>query len=292
MPGLYEVLPHPDLREPLLVMALAGWVDAGGAARSARDTLHELYDFEVLASFDSDLLLDHRANRPMMELQDGVHQGITWPEIELLWAADDDGNHFLLLEGSEPDHLWRTFTNEVIELSQDLGVRMALGLGAYPAPVPHTRATELSSSSNDEELARRIGWMDDSVQVPAGIQGTIEFGFGLFDIPATGLWARVPHYASAMPYPAAARALLDGLHRIGGIAVSDGALLDEIQQTRHRLDELVADSPEHQELVAQLETLYDQTDRSGLAADGDPEGSLPTGDELASEIQNFLRERE
>ena len=42
--------------------------------------------------------------------------------------------------------------------------------------------------------------------------------FAELAIPAVGLWARVPHYAAAMPYPEASAVLLEGLTSTAGIA--------------------------------------------------------------------------
>ncbi len=292
MASLHELLNQPELNEPLLVLGLGGWIDAGGGAQSAVEALEAHLSFETVATFDTDLLLDHRSNRPMMELDGGRHQGIVWPKIELKWARDINGKDILLLAGSEPDHLWQSFAADVVQLGIDLGVRLVLSLGAYPAPVPHTRPTELSATATTDELADAIGSIDAAIEVPAGIHGVIEWEFGEKNIPASGLWARVPHYASAMPYPAAARALLDGLAETGEVDVPDGVLLDEVQQIRHRLDELVEDSPEHQQLLAALEAEYDEIERletdDGLGVD--PE-DLPSGDELAGQIQDFLRDR-
>ena len=40
---------------------------------------------------------------------------------------------------------------------------------------------------------------------------------GLAGVPVIGLWARVPHYVSAMPYPEASAALIEGLCAVTGI---------------------------------------------------------------------------
>src|SRR4029453_11027347 len=97
-----------------------------------------------VASFDADPHLDHRARRPAMLLQDGVLASLTWPAIELRAASDAAGNDLLLLVGAEPDHQWRAFTRAIVELALELDTRMVVGLGAYPAPVPHTRPARLA----------------------------------------------------------------------------------------------------------------------------------------------------
>ena len=103
-------------------------------------------------------------------------------------------------------------------------------------------------------------------------------------LPAVGLWAQVPHYAAAMPYPAAAEALVEGLEHLTGLAFDRSRLTDEARETRERLDQLVADSDDHTELISQLEAQVDAQQRADSQ-------TLPTGDELAEEVQRFLRER-
>ena len=84
----------------------------------------------------------------------------------------------------------------------------------------------LVGTSTDAELASRVGFLPASIDVPSGVQGALEFAFGEAGIPAVGLWARVPHYVSAMPYPAAAAALLEGLARLADLELDTSALTD------------------------------------------------------------------
>ena len=67
--------------------------------------------------------------------------------------------------------------------------------------------------------------------------------------------------------------------------MKNGSLIEDAETSRSHLDELVAGNAQHQQMVQQLEELYDATDvGQGL-------GPLPTGDELAAEFQAFLREQ-
>jgi len=292
--SLYEIHERVDLDAPLLIMALEGWIDAGAGAARATTALTEQLDSVLLASFDTDSLLDHRARRPVMELVDGVNTNLVWPTIELRAASDGAGNDVLLLIGAEPDHSWRAFSSAAVDLALDYGTRLVLGLGAYPAPVPHTRPTMLSSTATTPELARLVGTTGVNVSVPAGVQAAIERQCAEVGLPAMGLWAQVPHYAAAMPYPAAAAALLDGLGDLGGLTLDSQDLHDEAVATRVRLDGLVAESDEHEELVAQLEAHIDAQLRGEPlpdAASDDRPLEIASGDELAAELERFLREQ-
>jgi len=292
---LYEILDDIDLDRPVAVLALDGWIDAGGGAQQAREALLAALDTTTVATFDTDQLLDFRARRPSMRLDEGVLTGLTWPSIELRAATDFDGNDLLLLVGAEPDHQWRAFASDAVDLLVRFGSPLVVGLGAYPAAVPHTRPTRLASSASDERLARFTA-VRTSVEVPTGVQGAIERRAAEMGLDAIGLWAQVPHYVAAMPSPAAAAALVDGLSAVSGIAVPSDDLHREAQSLRSRLDDLVAGNPEHVRMVHELEEQWD-----GEEAGGEPDGAgdassppmnMVSGDEIAAEFERFLREQD
>lgn len=288
MSDLYEFHEHPDLESPVLVLALDGWIDAGAAAARAGASLLEGHETTTVATFDSDRLLDHRARRPIMHIEDGLNTGLEWPSIELVALSDANGNDVVVLTGAEPDHRWRAVSQAVIDLAMELGVRLAVGLGAYPAAVPHTRPSLLATTGTDRQLVDRVAGVRTTVDVPGGIHAAIERRCGEVGLPAIGLWAQVPHYASGMPYPAAALSLVETLNELGGLAFATGSLSEEAAATRARLDQLVADSAEHVSLLQQLEAQMDE--RTAPDRDAD-EVDLPSGDELAGEIERFLREQ-
>ncbi len=285
MSSLYEFVQRPDLESPLLVVVLEGWIDAGLGAGTAMETISAATTMELVASFDTDALLDHRARRPTMHLVDGIQTGLTWPTIELRAGSDPDGQDVLFLLGAEPDHSWRSFSRAVIDLALEFGTRMVVGLGAYPAPVPHTRPTRVVPTTASMDLARQVGLITGRIDVPAGVQAAIEELGAEHGLGALGLWAQVPHYASAMPYPAAGLALIESLEQVGQVHFGTGTLAAEAEAARARLDTLIADSEEHQELVRQLEGQVD----AQAEADGRP---LPSGEELAAELERFLRDQE
>ncbi|CAN5256448.1 PAC2 family protein [soil metagenome] len=282
MTASYELVERPDLESPVLVLALDGWIDAGFGAANARTALLDGLETLTVAVFDSDELLDHRARRPVMNLVEGVNTGLTWPSIELLAASDGDGNDLLLLVGAEPDHSWRAFSGAVVDLALELGVRVTVGLGAYPAPVPHTRPVRLAVAATSEELAEPGSWMRATVDVPAGIQAAIERRCAEIGLPAVGLWAQVPHYAAAMPYPGASAALVDGLADVGGLVLDSADLHAQAATTRRRLDALIADNEEHRRMVHQLE---EQADAAESGDSGLGLGPSPSGDELVAELE-------
>ena len=287
---LYELHDRPILVDPVLVLVLEGWIDAGnGAGGAARTLLNEL-DTYPLATFDTDTLLDHRARRPIMHLVEGVNKGLSWPSIEMRAAVDEAGHDMLLLLGPEPDHAWRQFTTSVLDLAQQFGARMAVGLGAYPAMVPHTRPVTMSVTASTDELAAVSGLLRGSLDVPAGVQAAIEYECAQRDLPAVGVWAQVPHYIGGdiAPYPAASLALLRHLEHTSGLSLPTGGLEADAERTRNRIDAAMATNSDNLEMLRTLEANHDEQHESPGPV---VEGPLPSADELAAEVERFLRDQ-
>lgn len=282
--ALYEIHERPQLDSPVLLVALEGWIDAGFGAARAATVLKQQSDAIHIATFDADALLDFRARRPVMHLVDGVQRDLIWSTTELYAIAAPNGTEVLLLTGVEPDHAWRAFADAVRTLAVELDVHMQLGFGSYPAGVPHTRPVGLSATASTEELAAEVGFIRGTIDVPAGVEAVIEHHFGEIGMPALGLWSQVPHYAAAMQYPAASARLIEGLNQVVGSDFSTTALAEEIATTRNHIDSLIENNPEH---VAMLKQLEEQADAATEARISD----LPSGEDLAEELQRFLREQ-
>lgn len=284
---LHEDLPTLD--EPVMVVMLTGWIDASAAAAAAMATVQQEWAVRRLATFDGDTFIDYRARRPTMELREGVNERLVWADIELHVGRDVEGHDVLTLSGPEPDSQWRRFADVVSTLAVELHVGKMVALGAYPFATPHTREPRLSSSSPSAEVVANVPYLKNSVDVPAGIAAVLEHAFAEKGMEALGIWAQVPHYVSAMGYPAATLALLTGLHDVTGLIIDASAIRQESTIQRQRLDQLVAGNDEHRTMVAQLEELYDQaqqqSDLLGM-------GGIPTGDELAAEFERFLRDQD
>ena len=268
-------------------MALEGWVDAGMGASAAIAHLLTDSPTAVVATFDTEPLIDQRARRPIARLEDGVTTELTWPTIRLLAGKDRVGADILYLTGPEPDFCWPTFIRAVVGLVRLLGVRTVVGLGAFPAPTPHTRPVRLASTVPPEsaDLAGRVGTVHGTLEVPAGVQAALEVALGEAGIPVIGLWARVPHYVSAMPYPEASAALIEGLCAVTGTVLDTVELRTAGEASRSQVDELIGANPDHVEMVRRLEAAIDSEEGTpmGFASD------LPSGDEIAEELEQFLR---
>jgi hypothetical protein len=87
-----------------------------------------------------------------------------------------------------------------------------------------------------------------------------------------------------MPYPQAAVSLIDALARISGLTLDASLLRASAEEARLRVDTLITNNPEHRSMVEQLEEAADETEGTSLGEE------LPSGEELAAELERFLRD--
>ena len=75
-----------------------------------------------------------------------------------------------------------------------------------------------------------------------------------------------------------------------GIVVDAPELREAAEETHRRLEDLASNSAQHRTLIKQLETQFDAEveNQSAIAAGW---ANLPSGDELAAELEKFLRDQ-
>jgi hypothetical protein len=277
---------------PVLVIAMEGWIDPGFAAQNALAALLEQLPTRTSLVFDGDDLIDHRARRPRTRIRGGVRGRVFYPAPRLRVGRDLIGHGIALLVGPEPDYRWQSFSKEVADLAVELGSPLVIGLGAFPAPVPHTRPVVLSSTASSHELAEKVGFRKGMIDVPSGIADVIGKVVSERGIPSIGLWARVPHYVGAMPYAPAALALLEGVVALSDLVIDLSDMRQKAERSIAEIDALIAQSDEHTEMVRTLEEQYD-SGHDGFEEDYDEESmdesELPSGDELIEELERYLR---
>jgi hypothetical protein len=296
---LYELTGDlPELDQPALVQAMSGFVDAGGAARLAREHLLSGTEAEaqvvaqVVARFDLDQLLDYRSRRPTMLFVEDHWESYDEPSLALRVLPDDSGTPYLLLSGPEPDLQWDRFIAAVAALVDQLGVRLTVGMTAIPMAVPHTRPTGVTAHATQPDLVADYQPWLQRVQVPASAGNLLEYRLGQQGRAAIGFAAHVPHYLASNDYPAAAEALLTAVSRATGLALPTDPLRKAAEELRVTVDTQVAGAEEVAAHVRALEEQYDvlMQSRQGSSLLGDL-SSLPTADELGAELERFLAEQ-
>ncbi len=285
----------PDLSDPIFIMAFEGWNDAAQSATIAARYLVSRFGGKRFAWFQSEEFFQYSDQRPHVRLDSSGNRVITWPENEFFYCKHPELSRDLVVGvGVEPQLRWKLFSQDVLELIQKCGCRLAITLGALLTGKSHTEPVELVCLATEQRLAERTGVQVTKYEGPTGIVGVIHTRLQDEHMPAVSLWANIPHYISSLPNPRGAYALLECLGTIGEIPLELGELERSADQFDAEIDKAIAQDPKiarfHSIMSDGEEDPEDDLDEFEQLEQEEPE-DLPSGEQIVDDIENYFRRR-
>jgi len=289
---------EPTLTRPVLLSAFTGWNDAGDSASTAVRTMIESWGASALAEIDPDLFTDFATIRPQVRLDEEHHRSIVWPTVGI-WSVSLPGTDVLLVLGPEPALRWRLFSEQLIGVADRFGASMALSLGALLADVPHTRPVPLIGTATDETMMERFELQRSQYEGPTGIVGVLQDALQRHGLSTASLWAAVPGYASQVPSPKAAMALVERACSMIGTPAPLNRLAAAAAEYDARVSALIGADDDMVEYLHRLEQMADEgasdfdggDDDDEQFGDGDDLPAVVDPDVLVEEVEQFLRDR-
>ncbi len=307
--ALVHYLKKPELRNPVVVAAFAGWNDAADAATTVVKFLIDRWKPTKFAEIEAEEFYVFTETRPTISASKGLLRAITWPSNYFYaFTAPQFDRDIILYLGVEPQLKWKTFTSTFLEVCKRFNVSEVLLLGAFLANIPHSMEVPVSGfSSNAEKLERllEIHVQSSRYEGPTGMVGVLQDTFRRASIPVSSLWAAAPHYLAATPNIKVTAALLTYVNTFLSLDLDLSDIKSDAQHFEEQITMLVARDPEASAYVRKLEEqageIFDEDDNE-LEDDDEirinPDipvstGPLPSADSLIRSVEELLRkERE
>ena len=264
-------------KAPIMVLAFAGWNDAGGASTWAIRSLIEKTIATEILTFDSEEFYDFSRERPTVHLN-GESRFLSWPKNTI--SLSNDGS-LLLMEGVEPQLNWQTFTQNILAEAKKYNVSMIITLGSLLAEVPHSRPVLIHGVSENTEINRTYGLQTSSYEGPTGIIGVINQLSTDAGIPNMSFWATVPNYVAGAESPKAALALIEKLKTTLNLSLNTTDLEIASSAYERQINQIIEGDPDTSKYVDELEDNYDA---------GDYEVASP--EDFVKDVENFLRDQD
>lgn len=276
---------------PLLMVSLDGFIDAGQVRSTLAEHLIDTLEHEVVASFDTDQLVDYRSRRPLMTFDVDHYADFEDPSLILYRMVDAAGEPFLLLHGVEPDYRWEGFVDAVRQLCLAFGVRRMVTAQGVPMAVPHTRPVGTTRFASDSSVLGDYTPIFGTVKMPSSADSLLHVRLAEAGLLTMGVAVHVPHYLAEAQFGDAAVAAADVVMDLTGLVLPTADLVALAGLTRGRIESELAQNPEAREVVEGMEQRYDhfvegQKRRSLLAAEA---SKLPSADEIGAQLEAFLR---
>jgi proteasome assembly chaperone (PAC2) family protein len=283
----------PTLTDPVLVVAFAGWNDAGGAATHAAQFLVQRLQARRFASIDPEEFYNFSELRPQVKLRDGLYREVTWPANEFFYSrAVNPQRNLIFGVGIEPHLRWKTYAAAILDLVKQCGANLVITLGALLADVSYTRPVRVAGFSSDPTLAAQLQFTPSRYEGPTGIVGVLNDSCRRAGLPSISFWANVPHYISASPNPKAALALVNRLESFFHVSLDTTELQAASIDFEKKVAHAVAENPNMAAYVRQLEE-RDREEELELetAPKGNGGNGHANGKDLEEDLQRFLRQR-
>lgn len=283
-------LDSPNLQGLDLLIGMRGHADAGHVVSQVRTELLDSLNPRLIASFDTDQLVNYRERRPQISFLGDHFAAYQPPRLELYLLTDGLDQDFFFLTGPEPDLAWERVSRAITALVEAFNIKLTVSFGAMPMPVPHTRPMGVTAHGNREDLVEGISSWAPTAELPASFVNLLEVRLSELGNDVAGYSMHVPHYLSEAEYPNVAVGALEYV----GAAMELGLPTDRLREAGRRLEsqiaEQVAENPDVQKMVENFETRFDQhvpeTERRSLLVSVDAE--VPDGEELANAVEAFL----
>lgn len=267
---------------PLLCI-LSGPADAGAVPALIASSLLNHPRTEILGSFDSDRLFDYRSRRGITNMKGNRLVEAALPAVAL-YECHDGQAPFFLLHGPEPDLAWIGFVTSLIDTLSALQVTKVVSVQSLPWAAPHTRPVGVFCYGDDAYLNARFPHPTSDITFPSSITSVLEVQLNSKGTPYCGVVAKIPQYISGVEYAPALSAVANAVEAAIGIRIP--VPLEEVFEVNERLTEHMRSFPPLAALVESLEESYD-----GDTLGSQTSAPLPSGDDIAAQIQDYLSER-
>ncbi|MCF2705694.1 PAC2 family protein [Arcanobacterium haemolyticum] len=260
--------------------------DAGAITRLIAHALSGL-DGQPAALFNTDPLVDYRAQRPWLNFNNGALVGLWHDGMVLSDARDMEGKQFLHLRGIEPDFHWEALVSDMLDIVERFGVRNIYSFTAIGSSTPHTRPADMVVRSSHPDLNPEV--LEADFWFQASFASYLEYKVSKLDLSVTNVAVRVPMYLAPHHYSAGAAGALQMVASISGLRLPVGDLEQDAASQAEELTAIMAENEDLRGLIAALEKDYDeQSDKTGFVTAPPADLAVPSADEIGRAAEQFL----
>ncbi|MFQ6030688.1 MAG: PAC2 family protein [Dehalococcoidia bacterium] len=276
----------PELQLEYLIMAFAGWPDAGEGATTTLKYLLRQLDGKKFAEIDPEEFFDFSQERPRSSRTRDGRRRVHWPANEFYYWGGGDQNPakgVMFFVGLEPNLKWRTFSKTIADLAEEYGVKTVVHLGALLDAVPHTRNIRLTGSSTRPELQEALDSASigtSNYQGPTGISSAVMEACTNRGMGYASLWGHTSHYLQAAPNYRVSYTLANHLAKLLKLPVD----LNELKGAADRFDDEVVEAiGRDDQLISYVKKLEDRYDETVASQE------MPDPADVVRELEQFLR---
>jgi hypothetical protein len=277
----------PQVSNPRLLVALQPWIDVGSVGTMTLSFLEQQWDGQEIGKLRRPgTYYDFSRYRPMLFRREGERH-VAVPNTFLRHARSPGGEDWLFLHALEPHSHGEDYVDAVFGLLRHFGVKEYTLIGSMYAPVPHTRDPVASGGAASEVIRGRLhgaGVKESNYEGPTTILATMPQLASAAGIETASVIVQLPAYIQLERDYCGVQSLLRLLAGAFLLDVDLRSLDEESDRQRAATQASVAENPQLQAMVAELERVYD-SEHPQQAEEGEADAAP-----LSPELEGFLKD--
>ena len=242
MKGLVKLHAHPELNSPNM---LAAWPGVGNVAMIVATYLLRKLDFKELGEVEPSYFFDPVG----VVVKDNVVEEPKFPQSKFLyWKNKGEGSDLIIFIGEDqPATKGYELANCVLDVAEKFGVPRIFTCAAAMTRIHHTESPGVLGVATNPSAAtifQKYNLINAGNLRIAGLNGLLLGVAKERDIDGICLLGEVPMYASRMPNPMAALAVLKVLTRILEIKVDFADIARTAAEASERMKQVAAQAME------------------------------------------------
>ena len=275
-----------------MVAGLNGFTDAGGSISQTSEHIFQNLKHRLVLRFDNDQLLDYRSRRPVMFFEKDHISSYTPALLALYLVEDEAGQEFLYLHGYEPDLAWERFSKAIGQVANRFEISDFVWVHSIPFPAPHSKPLSVTVSGNRADLIAKYSEWKPETQVPGNVLHLLEYTLTKIGYATAGFVLLVPHYISESDYPKTAVTAFELITAATGLVFPTDSLREQNEKFERKLAQQISENTDLQRMVENLEQGWkNQHARIGDAPVQSPQFDIPSADDIAAQLEDYLSSR-
>ena len=283
---------EPKLRNPSLI---AAWPGMGGVAVIAAKHLIDELGAKELAAIEPYDFFDLGE----VSVHNHVVEEPEFPEAKLYFWKGPKGKDLIIFIGeAQPTAKGYQMAELILDVAQQFNAKRVYTFAAAPAHIYHTRRPRILGATTRPRLIDKLmrqGVIPMSAGTISGLNGLLLGVAKKRNMEGTCLLGEIPIYATPIPNPRSAKAILEVLSKLLNIEVDTSGLDEWARKTEEEMEknmEVLRES--HGEEARRLLDYFDQLKEQASAEQAEFHDSVEfSAEQLLSDVERFLkRERE
>lgn len=245
----------PEMENALLIACFDGWGNALEVSKGMAEFLIKEFNAEPFGKMEFEPFYVLSEKRPIVTVEEGILTNLEPPVCEFYAVKKEDcGRDMIILKGIEPDIQWVRYTDNILSLCRDAGVKTVTSCAGMLDNVLHTD-TFISVVASNSDLINRM--QEKKAQLinykgQSSIHSTLHYEAKKQGFDCLSLYCHCPYYLQGVTHFGLLAYLCEFYSEWAGFEINTESLSFSWKGIEEQIQDAIENNPELMEIVSYI----------------------------------------